>query len=186
MLSRLHKTMQNREKNKGGDFDLPTPSRLVKILKGLTLAGVSCWILGAVAEDLAVGWAKKALGAALVVVTGLFAVLPWPSDFVQNQRLERIGGLRAAAANHRWLATNTQFEGPFSEMAKTAFRRHHLETSVTLEATANQLEAGRVVDSYLPVETWMKHVVVYPKELTLPDRLEFGEEEAGNAGTSDR
>ena len=43
---------------------------------------------------------------------------------------------------------------------------------MSLSAAANKLETGRIVDDYLPVETWMKHVVVYPQEVVLPEQLD--------------
>ena len=59
--------MKTHERNGRRELRPPASARLGSILRGLTLCGLLSWLAQAVAEDLIVGWAKKALVSALVV-----------------------------------------------------------------------------------------------------------------------
>lgn len=95
-----------------------------------------------------------------------------PSEWLANERRERIEAYRTQAEDELWAAKNMTFEGPFSEQLALLFRRDRLDQAVLLELRARRLEDGRLVKRARPAE-WSEDVFSYPMDLVLPLDMEY-------------
>ncbi|MCY3591058.1 MAG: hypothetical protein OXH32_05410 [Acidobacteria bacterium] len=135
-------------------------------LRKLSVAGVVVCLLAAAVWGLGVEQAQKAIRSAPAVVSTLWG---WPRALLEERRLREVEVLRAEAAEKRFVAENTEFLFPLPEEIRDSLRRRFLDSSVMLELKAKRLRSGTMVDTYVPVDMWMDHFVVYPLEVEIPE-----------------